>query len=299
MDAKYNTVESAELNEKNAIKNNYPMLMEVSKAYDNKSFLHSYEGRTIRILAEYLHPEQYFKAHNVKRTIVLFGSARTLSNEKYEIRLKQLNDKLANPDNEKAKNEITKRIDALTKTRKMTDTYQDAVKLSELLGKWSLKLPEEDRYYICTGGGPGMMEAGNRGATRAGHPSIGLNISLPFEQEPNVYISPELNFEFHYFFMRKYWFVFMAKAMVALPGGFGTLDELMEILTLIQTQKVTRRLPIVLYNKEFWNNLINFDYLVEMGMISPGDLDLFVYCNTPEEAFEYITDELSRMFNIK
>ncbi|HPP40494.1 MAG TPA: LOG family protein, partial [Candidatus Kapabacteria bacterium] len=157
---------------------------------------------------------------------------------------------------------------------------------------WSAKLPPESRYYVCTGGGPGMMEAANRGAFQANQPSIGLNISLPFEQEPNIFISDELNFEFHYFFMRKFWFAYLAKAMVALPGGFGTLDELFEILTLRQTLKITRPLPIVLYSEEFWKNTVNFNYLLENRMISEKDFDLFIYANSPKEAFDYLVEQL-------
>lgn len=174
----------------------------------------------------------------------------------------------------------------------MTNCYNEAVILAEKLSLWSASLPDNKRVLICTGGGPGMMEAANRGAQRAGEPTIGLNISLPFEQYPNIYITPDLNFEFHYFFMRKFWFVYYAKAIVAMPGGFGTLDELMELLTLKQTMKVTKPLPILLFNKKFWQNLINFDYLVEMGMISQNDLDLFVYADSADEAFEYLTKNI-------
>jgi len=266
--------------------------LRVQKAYDNMDFLHSSDGRTIRILAEYLYPEQYFRKHKVKNTIVFYGSARTMSLEKYNSELARLNNLFETSDNEKKK-EIAEEIQNHKKLEFTSQIYSESVTLAEMLAKWSSQLPKEKRFYISTGGGPGMMEAANRGAFQANQPSIGLNISLPFEQEPNMFISDELNFEFHYFFMRKFWFAYLAKAMVALPGGFGTLDELFEILTLKQTLKITRPLPIVLYSEEFWKNTINLDYLVENRMIKKEDLDLFKYANTPEEAFDYITYHLN------
>jgi uncharacterized protein (TIGR00730 family) len=160
-----------------------------------------------------------------------------------------------------------------------------------------MKLPEEQQLFICTGGGPGIMEAGNRGAQEAGGRSIGLNISLPFEQYPNPYITPELNFEFHYFFMRKYWFTYFAKAMVVFPGGFGTLDELFELLTLVQTKKITKHMPIVLYGKDYWTKLINFEFMAESGMISQNDLDLIFFAETPQQAFDYLKKDLEAMFS--
>jgi uncharacterized protein (TIGR00730 family) len=261
------------------------------KAYNNKDFIHSVDGRTIRILSEYLYPEQYFKKYKVKGTLVFYGSARSVSTEDFKIKLKKLNDELALAP-KAGKDEIQKKIDKLMTQSKITKIYDEAVELAGMLAKWSSSLDDDFKYLVCTGGGPGMMEAANRGADRVEEKSVGLNISLPFEQEPNIYITPDLNFEFHYFFMRKFWFVYYAKAIIALPGGFGTLDELMEILTLIQTKKVTKKVPIVLYSEEFWKNLINFDYLVDMGMISKSDLSLFTYANTPQEAFDYITKEL-------
>ncbi len=270
----------------------------VEKAYDNMEFIHSKDGRIIRMLSEYLYPEQYFRKYGVKNAIVFYGSARTLSLEQFNYKLKTLNDKLSFA-SENEKPEIEKEIKEFMQKKVITDCYEEAMKLAEMLGNWSLTLPKKDRFYIATGGGPGMMEAANRGATRANCPSIGLNISLPFEQAPNNYITDDLNFEFHYFFMRKFWFVYLAKAFVALPGGLGTLDELTEILTLIQTTKITKRLPIVLFNDIFWKSLIDFEYLVETGMISRKDLDLFVYCNTAEEAFDFLTRELTEIHSLK
>lgn len=269
-------------------------LAKADKAYNNREFIHSRDGRTIRILSEYLYPDQYFRKYDVKGTIVFYGSARSVSSEDYNYQMKKLNDSLAiAKDGDKAG--IEKQINKLKRGQNITQIYDEAVELSSMLAEWTASLPEEHRYIICSGGGPGMMEAANRGADRVDQPSMGLNISLPFEQEPNYYITPDLNFEFHYFFMRKFWFVILAKAFIAMPGGFGTLDELMEILTLIQTQKVTKELPIVLYSEKFWKNLINFDYLVDEGMISKKDLDLFTYASSPQEAFDYITSELKRI----
>lgn len=266
-------------------------LEKANKAYDNKDFIHSKDGRMIRLLSEYQYPEQYFRKYGIKGAIVFYGSARTLSLDEFDLRIKELNDKFADAPPEQ-KEYFSNMIETFMKTYDMTNTYNEAVILSMKLSEWVKTLNDNQKMLICTGGGPGMMEAANRGAHRAGSPSIGLNISLPFEQYPNNYITPDLNFEFHYFFMRKFWFVYLAKAIVALPGGLGTLDELFEILTLKQTRKVTKPMPIVLYNEKFWKNLINFDFLIEMGMISKEDLSLFKFCNTPDEAFNYLKENI-------
>jgi uncharacterized protein (TIGR00730 family) len=261
------------------------------KAYDNKDFIHSRDGRSIRMLSEYIYPEQFFRKYGVNGTVIFFGSARTLSLDEFDMKIKELNDEMsmANPEN---KLSVHEKIEAFMKTYDMTNCYNESMILSEKIGEWSKTMPEHQKLLVCTGGGPGMMESANRGAARAGQPSIGLNISLPFEQYPNNYITPELNFEFHYFFMRKFWFVSLAKAIVAMPGGYGTMDELMEILTLKQTRKVTKPFPIILYNEKFWKKLINFDFLVEMGMINQEDLNLFKFCNSPDEAFDYLKENI-------
>ncbi|MFP4368571.1 MAG: LOG family protein [Candidatus Kapaibacterium sp.] len=267
------------------------------KAYDNQEFIHSSDGRIIRILSEYLYPEQYFRKYGIRNTIVVYGSARSFSEEDYQTELQFLEKKWNNATVEEK--ELLKKEMALLKNKHIiTQSYTDCVDMSEMLAKWSMKLPKDKRFYICSGGGPGMMEAANRGAQRAKSPTIGLNISLPFEQAPNSYITPDLNFEFHYFFMRKFWFVYLCKAIVAMPGGFGTLDEIMELLTLIQTQKITRPIPIILYNSQFWKKLINFEFLVDMGMIAKADLDLFVFADTPEEAYEYLKKKLTRLHKL-
>jgi len=234
------------------------------KAYKNLDFLRSREARSIRILSEYLEPEKRLKAEKVKHTVVFFGSARV------------------RPETPQGQNQNTHKY------------YWAAEEFAFKLANFSKELGENgDSFSICTGGGPGIMEAANRGANRANAKNIGLNISLPHEQNPNEYISPELNFEFHYFFMRKLWFLYQAKALVVFPGGFGTMDELFETLTLVQTGKLEKQnIPILLYDESFWKDLVNFDKFVKYGLISPKDLDLFHYFSTPEEGLEILKPKL-------
>ena len=218
-------------------------------AYENTGFLASEEARPLRILAEYLEPLHRFAQAGVRDTIVFFGSAR------------------------------------LSAQGPMGRYYEEARTLANLITKWSMALPTHThRYVVCSGGGGGIMEAANRGASEAGGKTIGLNISLPHEQHANPYLTRELAFEFHYFFMRKLWFAQLARALIAFPGGFGTLDELMEVLTLAQTGKFERRVPVILYGTEYWNEIINFKALLRHGMISAEDLDLFKCVDTPEAA---------------
>ena len=186
----------------------------------------------------------------------------------------------------------------------MSRYYQDAVELARMITAWSKDIYTRNqctgrRFIVCSGGGPGIMEAANRGASEAGGYSIGLNISLPFEQEPNPYISRELRFEFHYFFVRKFWLAYLAKALIIFPGGFGTLDEMMEILTLVQTGKITKSMPIILFGSSFWKEIINFQALVDWGMIKPEDLDLFTFCDTPQEAFDCLKNRLEPLSDAK
>ena len=266
-------------------------ILKASKSYENSDFIASPDGRTIRMLSEYLYPTKVFRENGVAGTIVFFGSARTLSGKEFEQLKKELSTRLATAkDEEKAL--IEAEIALLEKKRPMIKYYDDAVEMAERFSKWSLNREKDKQYFIMTGGGPGFMEAANKGAYNVGAPSIGMNISLPFEQYPNQFLSPELNFEFHYFFMRKYWFIDTAKAVVVMPGGAGTLDELMDIITLLQTTKVERKIPIVLYNEEFWKNVINFNYLIEQGMMKKEDLSLFIYADTPDETFNYITKKI-------
>jgi uncharacterized protein (TIGR00730 family) len=222
-------------------------------AYKNAEFLDSDDARPLRILAEYLAPLRSFRRAQICDTIVFFGSARI------------------SPDGP------------------LHRYYDDARTLARLVTEWSMGLASHERHYvICSGGGGGIMEAANRGASDAGGRTIGLNIGLPHEQRPNPYITPELLFEFRYFFMRKLWFAHLARALVVFPGGFGTLDELMEILTLSQTEKLARRIPVVLYAPSYWKEVINFDALLHHGMISSEDLALFRYADDPASALEIL-----------
>ena len=265
------------------------------KAYENQEFINSSDARPLRILSEYLYPERQFKDHSINNTIIFFGSARIKSDKEFHHEYESLIAHLerCSPDQ---KSVIEQKIAILDKQRELTEYYLEARDLAKMITEWSLQFPKPKRFVICTGGGPGIMEAGNRGAMEAEGESIGLNISLPFEQIPNPYITPDLNFEFHYFFLRKYWFAFMAKSLVIFPGGFGTLDELMEILTLVQTKKIHKKMPILIYGEKFWKKVINFDYLVEMGMISADDLHTITYVNSPKEAFDVLTSALQEQF---
>ncbi|NCG08236.1 MAG: TIGR00730 family Rossman fold protein [Verrucomicrobia bacterium] len=263
------------------------------KAYKNLDFLNSDAARQIRILCEMTEPGIRLEAAGIRDTLVLFGSARLTDAKTAAKELEAINEQIktqATPDA------------ALLKRRNQAETllrtapyYHAAAELSEALAQWSMNLPGEDhdRFTICSGGGPGIMEAANRGAANAGAKSVGFGISLPFEQSMNPYIPEALSFEFHYFFVRKYWFVSMAKALIAFPGGFGTLDELFETLTLIQTKKTDKVPPIVLYGREFWERVIDFKALVEWGTISPEDLKLIKIVDSVEEAKDYIIEQLS------
>lgn len=230
-------------------------------AYREEAFLQSPDSRPLRILSEYLWPLSHFQEEKIQDTVVFFGSAR------------------------------------ITEEGPLGNYYKDARTLAHMVTEWSLSMPEPPRrFVVCSGGGPGIMEAANQGATEAGGKSIGLNIGLPFEQRPNPYITPELSFEFHYFFMRKFWFAYLAKALVVFPGGFGTLDELCEILTLAQTKKLENKIVTVLYGPEFWHSVLNFKALVDHGVISASDLDLFQFASTPEEAFNLLKDGLTKFY---
>lgn len=238
------------------------------KAYRNSDFLTSREARTIRLLSEYIEPETRFERYNVEDTIVFYGSAR-------------------------ANEEVS------SDSPKVDRYYADAEEVAFQMTEWSKSLTEtRHRFIVCSGGGPGIMEAANKGASRAKGLSVGLGISLPFEQGVNTFASRELSFDFHYFFMRKFWFVYLAKALIVFPGGFGTFDELFELLTLVQTQKATRPRLIVLYGKDFWTRIVNWEMLVEWGVISREDLALFHICDSPQEATEYLTRELSRIHEL-
>ena len=260
--------------------------MGAEKAYKNLEFLMSRDARSIRILAEYLEPKTRFKRYGVSDTVVFFGSARALPVDEADEQLEQ-----AEHGGDAAAIDLAKR------RRKLASYYEDARQLAFLLTEWSKKLEtHERRFIVCSGGGPGIMEAANRGASEAAGISIGLGISLPEEATANPYVTRELMFEFHYFFTRKFWFVYPAKALVVFPGGFGTMDELFELLTLIQTGKINKSLPIVLYGREFWEAALNLETLEHWGTISAEDLKLFRIVSSPGEAFEYLKGELTRMY---
>ena len=258
-------------------------------AYQNEPFLNSPDGRILRILAEYSEPFARFRREQIQDTVVFFGSARFHSRADAEANLTEL--RVANPKNPNLADEQKRAQAALDMAR----YYEDARKLASMLTEWSVKIPaRRRRFVVTTGGGPGIMEAANRGAKEAGGKTIGLNINLPFEQFPNPYITPSLNFEFHYFFMRKFWFAYLAKALVIFPGGFGTLDELFEILTLAQTEKLAKKILVVIYGSEYWKKLINFQAMIDAGTIAARDLDLFKMVDSPEEGFEFLRDGLTQ-----
>jgi uncharacterized protein (TIGR00730 family) len=260
------------------------------KAYNNFDFLNSHDARVIRVLCELIEPEQRFRHEHVQHTIVFFGSARSVDSERAAENAKTLLEKAENEKDPKKANQLKESADYVVRLAKY---YDDAVELAEKVTRWSQTIDrEEDRFYICSGGGPGMMEAANKGAAQAGGKSIGLGISLPFEQSLNPYCTEELSFEYHYFFTRKYWFLYPAKALVVFPGGFGTMDELFEMLTLLQTQKVPKEIPILLYGSEFWNDILNFDSFRKWGVISEIDLSLFKIVDSVNEAAEILIREL-------
>lgn len=259
-------------------------------AYENKKFLDGPDGRILRILSEYQEPLSRFRRERIQDTIVFFGSARFHSRSDAEEALLLLDKPgSATP----APPEEQARVKRAQADVEMALYYEDARRLAYLITNWTKTLGQaRHRFVVCTGGGPGIMEAANRGAYEAGGKSIGLNINLPFEQIPNPYITPELNFEFHYFFMRKLWFAYLSKALVVFPGGFGTFDEMFELLTLAQTEKLAKRICVVVYGTEYWRRIVNFEALVEAGTISPKDLELFNFADTPEEAYQCLRNHL-------
>ena len=250
-------------------------------AFSDMDFLLREENRGIRVQLELLKADAILNAHHINSTAVIFGSARILSRENAQASLAKAQDALkASPDCP----ELTQALKQAERELADSRYYEEARELARIIGSYERKAPQDEKIYVCTGGGPGIMEAANRGASESGSPNIGLNIVLPHEQLPNPYITPELCFRFHYFATRKMHFVMRAKALIAFPGGFGTLDELFETLTLIQTNK-TNPVPVVLYASEFWKRLIDFDVLVERGMISAPDVELFKYADTPQQAW--------------
>lgn len=272
-------------------------------AYANPAFLDSPEARSLRILAEYLEPLSRLRRENIQDTIVFFGSARIKSREEAQAELEQYfaeferQNRLAAEREGRPGSGEQPHEHNHQRALELSQFYEDARELARMLTQWSDTLPSRRRRFVITsGGGPGIMEAANRGAHEAGGKTIGLNIRLPFEQQANRYITDSLAFEFHYFFMRKFWFAYPAKALVAFPGGFGTLDELMEILTLAQTQKLAKKIVVLLYGSRYWKEVINFEALADWGTISPADLALFRFADTPAEAFEMLKTDLERFY---
>ena len=262
------------------------------KAYQNEDFLASSDARIIRLLSEYLEPKARFKKHKIMDTIVFFGSARLRSKKEALTNLNKF--KNANP---KSIANFAQELRRAQKNLEMSKYYEDAVELSRRLTEWSMNLETSaNRFIICTGGGPGIMEAANRGAKKAGGYSVGLNISIPFEQFVNHYVTNELSFEFHYFFMRKFWFAYLSKAFIVFPGGFGTFDELFEMLTLVQTDKIRKKLALVIYDEKYWKSVVNFDALIDNGVISESDLKVFNFCNDVDTAFEVVKEHLEKNF---
>jgi uncharacterized protein (TIGR00730 family) len=259
-------------------------------SYLDPDFLTSGEARPIRILAEYLDPLRRFREQKIQDTVVFFGSARVHSREHAEEALERLLKKAVGKDPDPHDEHLARGRKAVEWSR----YYEEARELARLLTQWSMALQSPNhRFVVTSGGGPGIMEAANRGAMEAGGKTMGFNIKLPFEQGANRYITEGLHFEFHYFFMRKFWFAYLAKALVIFPGGFGTLDEMFEILTLMQTEKLDKQIQIILYGTDYWNQVLALEPLRDWGAISPGDLDLLVKTDTPEDAFALLQAHLT------
>ncbi|MEX2452087.1 MAG: LOG family protein [Rhodospirillales bacterium] len=253
-------------------------------AYLNPRFIEGRDGRPLRILSEYLEPAARFKRFAVSDTIVFFGSARIVSREQADRLLSVARTHKGN-------------IAAAEQALEMSRYYEDARELARRLTEWSKNLEgTERRFVVCTGGGPGIMEAANLGASEAAGMNVGLNIRLPFEQHENPHITRELTFEFNYFFMRKFWFMYLAKALIIFPGGFGTLDELFETMTLVTTHKLHKKMPVLLYGTDYWDKVLDLDAMVHHGTILPEELDVIFKTNSVDDAFDHITRELTELF---
>jgi uncharacterized protein (TIGR00730 family) len=263
-------------------------------AFLNRGFLRSVAARPIRILAEYLEPAERMRRASIRDTIVFFGSARSLAPEEAERRMAEVRDEIGRV------GEVTPELNAeLSRAEyavRMSRYYRDAMELARRLTEWTKSLTGNRHFVVCSGGSGGMMEAANRGAAAAGGKTVGLHIDLATEEIVNPYVTSDLVFRFHYFFMRKFWFVYLAKAVVVLPGGFGTMDEFFEVLTLIQTKKPRKTMPIVLFGAEFWNEIVNFDGLLKWGMISAEDFSLFLKTDSVDEAFNYLKKRLEELY---
>jgi len=262
--------------------------------YLNAEFLKSQEARLIRILSEYMEPSTRLRRHRVRDTIVFFGSARSMSPEAAAAELECVQEETDRAG--ELTPELRERLARAEQAIRLARYYNDAMELARRMTEWSKSLTSHHHFIVCSGGSRGMMEAANRGASMARGQTIGLNIQLPMEQEVNQYVSRELVFNFHYFFMRKFWFVYPAKALVVFPGGFGTMDELFEVLTLIQTKKPSKNMPVVLFGSEFWDEIIDFDALVRWGVVNAKDLEIFHKTDSVDDAFEYLTGRLEKLY---
>src|SRR3984957_12878658 len=274
-------------------------------AYENADFFNSPDGRMLRILAEYQEPMARFRRERIQDTVVFFGSARfralDVANSELELLANTGSAQPAPKEEQPASPEEIESGEASAQKLKLAEAavemaqyYEDARQLAGMMASWAKTLPgRRHRFVVTSGGGPGAMEAANRGAFEVGTKTIGVNIQLPFEQHPNPYITPGLSFDFHYFFMRKYWFAYLAKALVVFPGGFGTLDEMFELLTLAQTKKLAKKITVVIYGSEYWKKVINLELLAAKGAIGMGDLELFQFADTPEEAFAILKTGLT------
>ncbi len=261
------------------------------KAYENSEFLNSSDARIVRILSEFLEPQSKFRKHKIMDTIVFFGSARLKSKKQSQAEYNKF--KVMNPKTPT----FAENLRLAQRQLEMSKYYEDAVELSRRLTEWSLNLETHaNRFIICTGGGPGIMEAANKGAKLAGGLSVGLNISIPFEQFVNKYVTKDLSFEFHYFFMRKFWFAYLAKCLVVFPGGFGTMDEMFEILTLLQTGKIKKKMLLLVYDERYWKTIINLDGLLDHGVISKEDIDNLSFCSDVDQAFNLIKRHFEKYY---
>ncbi len=263
------------------------------KPYEDVDFMNSADARILRIISEFIQPQSRFRKLRIMDTIVFFGSARLMSHRDATKALNKF--KTINPGSTP---KLAEELRSAERLVEMSKYYEDAVELSKRLTEWSMGLKTQaNRFIICTGGGPGIMEAANKGAKLAGGYSIGLNISIPSEQFVNKYVTPDLSLEFHYFFMRKFWFAYLAKALIVFPGGYGTMDEFFELITLLQTGKIKKKLLLVVYDEKYWSSIVNFKGLVERGVISEADLNLFSFCNTVDEAFDIITAHFKKNYH--
>ena len=268
-----------------------PVLDSAPLAYQRDDFMASPQARTLRILSEYIEPQQRFRQQRIHDTVVFFGSARMGPRDEAEKALGEAQKELRRLQTKAAR----EGLEAAKQAVHMSGYYEAAREVARRLTEWSMGLAEHKaRFVVCSGGGPGIMEAANRGADEAKGRSVGLGITLPMEQLPNPYITPALNLQFHYFFMRKYWFAYLAKALIVFPGGFGTLDELFEILTLVQTKKIIKKMVVVIYGRKYWERVLNFQHMADSGMINADDLKLFEYADHPDEAFRIVKERLER-----